>query len=432
MTTTESARASRSDWSLRLSFEDPRIVLTWLVRLRWLAVIGQVLAVSAAQWLLRVELPLVPIVGVIALTALSNVAAMWRLRGAHPGAVLVPVLIVLDVMFLTVLLYCSGGSANPFASLYVVHVVMAVVALGAPWSWIIVAIAAAGYALNFVYFVPLQTKEPLPRWTLSVGAWVSLVLVGVLIAYFVGRVVRALRDRERDLQSIRERSAKNERLAALTTLAAGTAHELGTPLGTIAVVAKEMELLAEKSENASVQEDARLIRQEVERCRSILDRMRVDIVENLHQKVARVGVEELIQLFQSELNETQRGRLQISQEGDFETIVVPVRAIQQAIHVLLKNAFDASELLKPVRLVLKRDGDRAIFIVDDNGSGMSDDVLRRAGEPFFTTKPPGRGTGLGLFLVRLVAERCGGTFEIQSTPGQGTRSTLTIPTGPAT
>src|SRR5439155_5728635 len=177
-----------------------------------------------------------------------------------------------------------------------------------------------------------------------------------------------------------------------------------------------------------VHDDAKLIREEVARCRTILDRMRIDMIEGLHQNVGSVPLDELIERLRSGLHPDEQRRLAIQSLQALRTITGPVRAMEQAVHVLLRNAFDATPSDSGVKLEIRRtDNGRTMFTVIDRGAGMSDEVLRRAGQPFFTTKAPGKGMGLGLFLVRLVAERYGGQLEMTSTPGAGTRSTLIIP-----
>jgi two-component system sensor histidine kinase RegB len=259
----------------------------------------------------------------------------------------------------------------------------------------------------------------------SLGQWLAFALVAALIGYFVGRVAGALRRREQELSAAREQAARSEQLASLSTLAAGAAHELGTPLGTIAVIAKELELAS--AQDQFVNEDAKLIRQEVDRCRAILDRMRVDMIEGLHQNVTVAPLDELIDRLRSGLPEDERRRLQVRSVQPLKFVTGPVRAIEQAVHVLLRNAFDATPDDQPVMLDIRRHEGNTMFSVEDRGAGMPEDVLKRAGRPFFTTKAPGKGMGLGLFLVRLVAERYGGRFELSSTVGVGTKSTLVIP-----
>jgi two-component system sensor histidine kinase RegB len=336
----------------------------------------------------------------------------------------VQTILLLDVFLLTILLYLTGGPDNPFASLYVIHVAMAVIALRAGWTWVVVGAVAACYGILLGTDLPLDPR--LPAWIKQTGNWVSLVLISVLIAAFIGRVIRSLRQREFELTAVRERAARSEQLAALTTLAAGAAHELNTPLGTIAVVARELEISCDKAQDAeSVLDDARLIRREVDRCRTILSRMRVDIAEDISHR-ARVRLDELESHLRESVGEEHVGRLRIIRPREIESVQAPPRALEQALLVLLRNGLDASEKDRPVTLEVARNNGHVRFEVRDSGCGMSEEMLRRAGEPFFTTKEPGRGMGLGLFIVRLVAQQCGATFAIDSRPGAGTTCVLEL------
>jgi two-component system sensor histidine kinase RegB len=417
---------------------DPRIVLTWLTRLRWLAVLGQVAAIAVATAWLRLHLPVAAIAAIVLTTLLTNVAlAAWLARapaparGASVAATLLIAVLFLDVGLLTALLYLTGGPLNPFATLYIIHVVMAVVALSPTWAWAVVLTSAGSYAALFRFHVPLVSDRPIDPRVMYAGTWFALVLEAVLIAYFVGRVMRNLRLHEEELQHARERASRNEQLAALTTLAAGAAHELGTPLGTIGLVAKELELAIERSggRDGDMAEDARLIRREVDRCRKILDRMRVDIVRDIAQQSRVVAVSELIDLILGDLPDEDRPRLRVTLAADVPSVRAPPRAVQQAVGVMIRNAFDASPDGAEVELLTRWADDRAAVAIEvrDRGPGMPPEIARRAGEPFFTTKAPGKGMGLGLFLVRLVAEQSNGRWYLDSRPGNGTRSVLELP-----
>jgi two-component system sensor histidine kinase RegB len=259
---------------------------------------------------------------------------------------------------------------------------------------------------------------------------VALVLVSVLIATFIGRVIRSLRQREFELTTFRDRAARSEQLAALTTLAAGAAHELNTPLATIAVIAKELEVSGPATGNGdSVTDDARLIRREVDRCRTILSRMRVDIGEDVsHRSVVSLSI--LESNLRDSIGEENLARLKIMRDPQIQTVQVPPRALEQALLVLLRNALDASPNGKPVVMEIGTSAGHVRFVVRDSGEGMSAELLRRAGQPFFTTKEPGKGMGLGLFLVRLVAQQCGATFSIDSEVGVGTTCVLELADAP--
>jgi two-component system sensor histidine kinase RegB len=420
----------RANFSELLSdAHEPGIVLRAIVRLRWLAVVGQIAATAVAVYAFDLDLPVAQVGWVILATALSNALLVLNMRWGRTLPGVVQAVLLLDVLLFTLILYLTGGPDNPFASLYLIHVAMAVIVLRGPWTWVLIATVAACYAVLFRWHRPLSSADaPLPPRAYMVGNWTALILVSVLIAAFIEWVVQALRRREAELETMRERAAKNEQLAALTTLAAGAAHELGSPLGTIAVVAKELEIGCPTGEQfETIREDARLIRREVDRCRTILGRMRFDIGEDVSRRTT-VKIREMVERLRDNFGEAEQARLSVRYEPGVETVYAPPRALEQSLLVLMRNAFDASSARGgPVVLEVTREDGFVRFEVQDRGMGMSPEMVRRAGEPFYTTKEPGKGMGLGLFLVRLVAERCGARFRIQSEEGKGTRCLFELP-----
>src|SRR6218665_3315595 len=181
----------------------------------------------------------------------------------------------LDVVLLTVLLELSGGASNPFSALYLVHIALAAVVLREGWTWALTVLAVACFGELFVG-APAHHHIHDMRMHLE-GMWAAFALAAGFIVYFVQRVTRALAAREAELVSARAASARHDKLAALATLAAGAAHELSTPLSTIAVVARELERHLERAgQETSSLEDVRLIREQVARCRDILARMASD------------------------------------------------------------------------------------------------------------------------------------------------------------
>jgi two-component system sensor histidine kinase RegB len=260
--------------------------------------------------------------------------------------------------------------------------------------------------------------------------WVAFGVAASFIVYFVQRVTRALAERERELDDARAATARAERLASLATLAAGAAHELSTPLSTIAVVAKELERELERLRAAeSALGDARLIRDQVERCRDILVQMAADAGESTGEDFAPITVARLVDSSIEGLAERERIALSVAASED--PVVVPVRSVAQAVRAVTKNALQASPRHAPIALAAELSHDVCRIEVRDSGSGMSPEVLARAGEPFFTTKGTGQGMGLGLFLARAVLERLGGRLELRSTPGAGTTVVLLLPARPS-
>lgn len=421
----ESLRSS-SFLSLLPAEQEPQIILAALTRLRWFAVVGQVTATAVAVGAMRLHLPLMAIMAVILLTAVSNIILQIANQFSKMPSWVVLGVLLLDVLLLTSLLFLTGGPQNPFAVLYLVHVAMAVLVLGAMSTWVVVATVAACYGLLLQWHFPLLENAALPAWVSALGNWLALVLVSILIAAFIGRVTRSLRQRELEFAAVRDRAVKNEQLAALTTLAAGAAHELNTPLGTIALAARELELACNRGGDDSMQDDARLIRREVDRCRHILSRMKLDLGEDFSSRHP-VMLGELGERLAGNFDDLSRARLKIFRSADAQTAIAPSRALEQSLLVLLRNAFDASPPDRPVNLDISLSDGKVRFEVRDSGCGMSKEMLRRAGEPFYTTKEPGKGMGLGLYLVRLVAEQAGAGFSIDSKLGEGTKCVLELP-----
>lgn len=389
---------------------------------------GQTLVVAFVTCVLGLALPLAPVAMCIAFTAFSNGLLQLVPPGRGEGPASLAGILAADVVLLTALLHFTGGPHNPFSSFYLVHVALAAVALplwGTGW---IAGLCCAGFGLLFFgrQVLPIPgdavcgVGPNLPLSTHLQGMLVALVLTSGCIVVFVSKLQSALRVRERELVAARERAREQEQFAALATLAAGAAHELATPLGTIALAAGEMvRSLAQTQGQTELSEDAQLIREEVARCRRILDRLQ----DQSGDAPRWIHVEELEQQISSRFPE----RLQLRRTGSVTRLWAPHGALMQALESLVKNAFDASTPEGTVRLCIDARADRVQFEILDQGSGLTAEARKHAGEPFFTTKPAGKGTGLGLFLVRLLAMRFGGTFLLESSPGGGSCARLELP-----
>lgn len=409
----------------------PLITLSWLVRLRWAAVTGQLLTIGVVHFGLGLALPLAKLVGIVGLTAASNALLVRRLRAPEaPSTLLVAGVIVADTLLLTGLLALTGGPANPFVVLYLLHVTLAVVTLGTGWGFALVALSAACFAVLFAAGAPLQNASGLDVRSLHLGgSLLAFLVAAVFIAYFLGRISAELRRRDRQLADVQQQVARDEKLASLTTLAAGAAHELGTPLGTIAVVSREVERAAKRLGDSGVEEDAQLIRREVERCRGILVQMSAKAGESAGEVPGPVDVSSLVTNVRTALPAARLARLEIERDPALSQVIAPRQALTHVLVSLVRNAFDASPDAARVTLSIARAPGVVRFSVRDRGHGMAPDVLSRAGEPFFTTKPTGSGTGLGLFLARAFAERLGGRLELRSMPDAGTTATVELPDG---
>ncbi len=406
---------------------DPRV--PWLLRLRWGALLVEAAAVAVAAGWMGMAVPVGALLGLLAVSLTVGVLLSAHVaRGGSPGRRAIAGVLAFDVVATNLFLYLSGGPANPFSVLHLVHVTLAAVVLGAPTAYGLAALATLGYGLLFVDHVPVPMLVRLGDGTVSVhllGMWVAFALSAGLVAHFVGRASDALAARDAELAGARDRAARSERLAAVATLAAGAAHELATPLGTIALVAGE--LAGEAAPGTPLAADAALLRDEVARCRAILDQLSYRAGEPIGEVPSAMRVAELLEDVAARLPSADRARLTL-RDATHGPVSLPRIALAQALGSLVRNALEAQPAsASPVELVAEEARGALRLAVADHGGGMDPAVLAQAGEPFFTTKGPGRGLGLGLFLARSVAEQLGGRLELESLLGRGTTVVLTVP-----
>ena len=324
----------------------PKIGLAWLVRLRWLAIAGQLAIVGLAVFALRLSLPLPLVAALISITASSNLALTAWLQKSEPSAHALTAVLLLDVLTLTGLLLSAGGASNPFSVFYLVHVALAALLLAPRPAWLVATLTSLSFGSLFV--LPSRTIDPhamhMHHGASSMhlqGMWLAYSLAAGFVVHFVSRVASSLQARERELFELQRSAVRHEKLASLSTLAAGAAHELGTPLATIALVAKELEhgLDAARSADELIP-DARLIRQEVERCREILQQMAARAGEGAGEMPTVFDVHGVERDLSDALG-SRAAQIAFEREGDRSELVAPKALLVQVLANLVRNAFDA-------------------------------------------------------------------------------------------
>jgi len=400
------------------------------VRLRWGTFAAEIAMILSAGRILDTPLPTATLLLLASVIAVSNVA-LARLNSRRAlDTTWIGSILAVDNLQLTALLSLSGGTANPFSVFYLVQITLAAVTLEARWTWVVTALGVFGYGALFL--LPSQHGGPSAHavrgYELHLQAmWIAFAASAALTAFFVSRLTSRLAQSQAELGAVRDIAARHERLAALTTLAAGAAHQLGTPLATIAIAAGELErtIGALDPPPAPLLDDVRLIRSEIKRSREILDGLARSAGQSSGEMPSAFSALDLVADVLAETGRVDAGRVRVLDRSGGRAAWLPRRAVARAIANLVRNALDASSATQEVSLTIDFVPDLHVE-VHDEGGGMSPDVLARACEPFFTTKGPGHGLGLGLFVTRSLAEDLGGTFDLQSSAA-GTTATMTLP-----
>ncbi|MDE2445414.1 MAG: ActS/PrrB/RegB family redox-sensitive histidine kinase [Alphaproteobacteria bacterium] len=395
--------------------------LRTLVRLRWLAVIGQSIAVLGVQFVLGFKLPLALCLAMIALSAWLNIFLSLRWRsGQRMSARPAGLLLGYDVVQLAILLYLTGGLQNPFAFLFLVPVTISATSLPLPWTLTLAALAFACSSVLAVYHRPLPWLEgavlSLPP-TYIAGMWAALVCGTVFSAIYARRIAEEARLMSAALSATELVLAREQRLSALDGLAAAAAHELGTPLATIALVAKELK--RESPKNSPYAEDIDLLISQAARCRDILKRLAApeELSDDIYQQVT---LEAMIEDMVAPLRGSDvKISIDAGSDGKAPSPAPIFRrnpAITYGLSNLLENAFDFA--VSAVEVKARWSASQVIVTVADDGPGFDQSIFDQLGDPFVTTRPgygdgapkqdgQHEGMGLGLFIAKTLLERSG-------------------------
>jgi len=399
-----------------------------LFLLRNIVIAAQCMTFALAYWVLNMQLPWTEMVAVTVMLAVLNLATWIRLRRKWPvSSIEFFAQLLVDVFALSALLYFSGGSTNPFISLYLLPLTIAAAALPWAYTWVMAAVTISCYTLMLFYYLPLphDHEEHNSEFNLHVsGMWLAFVLSTMLIAWFVVKMGISIRERDKDLALAREQALRNEQIIALGTLAAGAAHELGTPLATMAVVTGELQ--DEYKENREFQDNIRILRDQITQCKHTLTQLLADAGQARAEEGSGQAVDSFLrqvldkwQLMRPSVQFTYRDSgVQPAPQ------ILNTQLLSQSILNLLNNAADAS--LKHIEIEVSWNYQELHLQILDYGEGLTGEAVQRAGQPFFTSKASGQGFGIGLFLANANIERFGGRVRLTNRVG-GACTQVTLP-----
>ena len=416
--------------------DSTRLNLYRLFILRAIGIAGQLLVITVTVRWLEISLPLWPLAIIIGCLLVWNLFTWRRLMQASvitDSEFLLQ--LVVDVLALAGVLYFTGGATNPFTWIFLLPVIIAATVLPRAYAWGMAGLTIGCYSLLAWLYVPLH---PAGMTHLShemnhgdnfaqhvFGMWFGFVVSAMMVAYFVSGMASTLRERDRVLARAREQALRDERLVALGTLAAGAAHELGTPLGTMSIVCSELEREYPAEIDSDLNSRLGIIRQQIARCKQALSVISASAGEVRAESGQTVPVRDYLEHLTEQWHQRRSDiKLILDLQGEHDAQrMIADRALYQALTNILDNAADAS----PEHVELKAQWDKSELVIEvnDRGEGLSAETHAHVGKNLFSTKQ--QGLGLGLFLAHASIERLGGNVMLFNRQGGGVCTRIILP-----
>lgn len=393
-------------------------ILFWF---RTASIAGQIAAAVLAELVFSFPLNSLGIASVIAGLIVANLFT-WR-RSRHLDEAGNPEIffqLLIDVSALTVLFYFSGGATNPFISMYLLPLAIGAVLLTQAWIWLLAVASVSAYSCLMWLYPSLHIHNGDRAFNLHVfGMWISFVLSAALIAFFVVKMRAALRQRDQQLARAQEQAIKDEKLASLGALAASTAHEMGTPLGTMQL------MIADLEENKISREEIDILLEQVSRCKEALAEMSTS-AGGLH--VEGDGMTDFNDFITGLLAGWRQSNPGVALDSEIQGNagaggVFAAKTVSRALVNLLDNAAEASP--ESVRVSAGWQRDEARIIIANCGKDLDPAIIDDIGSKPFSTKPD--GIGIGAFLAHEIIQRLGGTVKLINRPGGRLHTVITLP-----
>jgi len=406
-----------------------RVRLDTILRLRWLAALGQLSAIFIVVQGLEFDLPVVPCLAVISVSALLNLGLqiafnpMQLLEPIHAGG-----LLALNIVELTVLLYLTGGLENPFSYMFLAPVLISATALPLRLTVALGLLAVAcATALFFVHLpLPWEGEEPLVFPPIYLfGVWLSIALAIGVTSLYAFQVTEESRKLSDALAATELVLAREQHLTQLDGLAAAAAHELGTPLATIVLISRELERALH--DNSQVTADIKTLREQAQRCRDILGK--ITQLSSTGSMFDRMKLSTLIE--ETVAPHRDFGvdiKVRVAVAAAAEPVGTRNPAILYGVGNILENAVDFAR--NTVEVNAWWNNDTVEIVISDDGPGFAPDILKRIGEPYLSRRrsaedsqggTQGGGLGLGVFIARTLLERTGAkvSFTNRTFPDHG-------------
>lgn len=401
----------------------------WVI-IRTLILICLGIAVVLFLWDGTVNLPFTEILTALVILTSVNLLTFIRLRKPLPVAQLeFFIQLLVDLGCLSAVFYFSGGANNPFVSYFLVPICICAATLSGTYTLAIAGVSVLSYSLLLFFHIPLPILSPHHHQADNsinlhvMGMWLNFFISACLITYFIVKMARDLRAQEAQLNRWHEDQLRDEQVMAVATLAAGTAHELGTPLSTMKLLLSE--LRNEYKDLQPLQDDLKLLQEQVNQCANTLREL---VATAEHTKDGPLPREK-IGSYCATLIERWKimrpdviARIHITDnQAEIRTQFHPT--IAQAIINLLNNAADASP--QEIEIEIEWNEQQLLWTIKDSGAGIAEEVTAHLGKSFISTKT--KGLGIGLLLTQATINRYGGTVSLHKRIPHGTITQLALP-----
>ncbi len=365
----------------------------------------------------------VPLFSILLVTVIINALVFLRLRFDWPVSENEFFAnLLLDVLFLTSVLYITGGSTNPFVSYYLIPLIISAAILRPVHTWFIAFLSIAFYTVLLIYYQPLEVFTMSGHGAMSnahfLGMWVNFVFSALLISWFVVRMATALREQSRAIARNREEGLRNEQIISVASIAAATAHEMRTPLATMAITVDEID-----SECPQLKDEMAVLAQQIARCDKVLRNLVSTTTEDSRMVVTEVGV--FLENLQEKwsLARPEVTLKTVIPERESQLLIRYDQSLQHALMNLLNNAADASPEF--VSLQIESSADWLQIVIEDRGPGIPAEIAGTLGKRSISRKQG--GLGLGVLLGQASIERLGGEVRLADGRECGARLEIQLP-----
>ncbi len=417
------------------SLDSSAKILRQLYFLRIITISFIFMMIVLAVAILDIHLPVLPLGIILLLMVATNLVTRYFIR--HTGGrsfQLIYAQLLLEILLFAGILYFTGGATNPFTFFFLISLAIAATVIPGWPTWSLTALTVLLYSLLLKFYVPLayQGHEHHHDMTAAgqfsqhiLGMWFGFLVSAVLVTWFITYLAKELKQRDLAITEARQRELRDQQMVTLGTLAAGTAHELGTPLASLAVVSGEITDGYDPDRDAELFDNQRILLDQINRCKTILSVLSESAGESRADAGHLLPLSDFVDQVLEQWR-TQRADVGHHYARDLDASGAQLlydKTISQALINLLNNAADAT--VDPIEINARSDAGNLLLEINDNGSGMSDEEIAKAGDTSFSSKPD--GMGIGLFLAITTIRRAGGSVRFRRRQSGGTSTLIELP-----